>query len=289
MFSPDDLSYFLQVARLQRLTAAGQALGVNHTTVGRRISRLEGQLGRRLFDRRSSGWTLTEVGERLMFHAETIEDALAAASTVVEKSGSSLSGSVRILAPDGFGAYLLTPALQPLRRRHPQLTIEIMTASQRGSFTEREFDVAVVLVEPSKNAVWAEPLLDYTLQLYASREYVENNDPITSVEDLHDHPLIFYIDEVLDTDPLRIMKEILPDHTAKIQTNNITGHLNATVAGLGIAPLPSYIGDRRKELVRVLPGAVGVQRRYWTVVPRGLERLRRVREAVALLRTVTAK
>lgn len=288
MISPDDLSYFLQVARSQRLTAAGQVLGVNHTTVGRRIARLEGQLGRRLFDRRSTGWTLTAVGEKLMFHAETIEDALAAASTVVENSGSSLSGSVRIVAPDGFGAYLLTPALGPMRQRHPELTIEIMTASQKSSFTEREFDVAVVLVEPSRNAVWAEPLLDYTLRLYASRDYVAENPPINAVEDLRKHPLIFYVDEVLDIDPLRIMKEILPGYTAKIQTNNITGHLRATVAGLGIAPLPSYIGDQSDELVRVLPDLVGVERRYWIVVPRGLERLQRVREVVALLRTITA-
>lgn len=288
MISPDDLSYFLQVARSQRLTTAGQVLGVNHTTVGRRIARLEGQLGRRLFDRRSTGWTLTAVGEKLMFHAETIEDALAAASTVVENSGSSLSGSVRIVAPDGFGAYLLTPALGPMRQRHPELTIEIMTASQKSSFTEREFDVAVVLVEPSRNAVWAEPLLDYTLRLYASRDYVAENPPINAVEDLRKHPLIFYVDEVLDIDPLRIMKEILPGYTAKIQTNNITGHLRATVAGLGIAPLPSYIGDQSDELVRVLPDLVGVERRYWIVVPRGLERLQRVREVVALLRTITA-
>lgn len=288
MISPDDLSYFLQVARQQRLTAAGQVLGVNHTTVGRRIARLEGQLGKRLFDRRSSGWTLTAVGEKLMFHAETIEDALAAASTVVDNSGSSLSGSVRIVAPDGFGAYLLTPALGPMRERHPELTIEIMTASQKASFTEREFDVAVVLVEPTRNAVWAEPLLDYTLRLYASRDYVAQNPPITEVEDLREHPLIFYVDEVLDIDPLRIMKEILPGYTAKIQTNNITGHLRATVAGLGIAPLPSYIGDQSDELVRVLPDLVGVERRYWIVVPRGLERLQRVREVVALLRTITA-
>lgn len=288
MISADDLSYFLQVARQQRLTLAGHALGVNHTTVGRRIARLEEQLGRRLFDRRSSGWSLTEVGERLMIHAETIEDALTAASTVSADSEESLTGSVRVVAPDGFGAFLLAPALGPLRRKHPDLTIEIMTASQRASFTEREFDVAVVLVKPSRHAVWSEPLLDYTLRLYASRDYLEQHAPIEEVEDLRDHTLIFYVDEALDIDPLRIMSEVLPDHSAKIQINNITGHWRATVAGLGISPLPSYIGDADDSLVPVLPDKVSVQRRYWIVIPRGLQRLRRVRETVALVRTITA-
>lgn len=287
MISADDLSYFLQVARQQRLTLAGHSLGVNHTTVGRRIARLEEQLGRRLFDRRSTGWKLTEVGERLMVHAETIEDALTAASTVSADSETSLTGSVRVVAPDGFGAFLLAPALGPLRHKHPNLTIEIMTASQRASFTEREFDVAVVLVEPSQHAVWSEPLLDYTLRLYASRTYLDQHAPIKEVDDLRHHTLIFYVDEALDIDPLRIMGEVLPDHTAKIQINNITGHWRATVAGLGISPLPSYIGDSDDSLVPVLPDDVSVQRRYWIVVPRGLQRLRRVREAVALVRTIT--
>lgn len=288
MISADDLSYFLQVARQQRLTLAGHALGVNHTTVGRRIARLEQELGSRLFDRRSSGWTLTEVGERLMSHAETIEDALAAAATVGVDMPDSLGGSVRIVVPDGFGAFLLAPALGPLREKHPELTIEVMTSSQRASFTEREFDVGVVLMEPSPRAVWSMPLFDYTLQLYASRDYLERTAPVESVDDLRDHTLIFYVDEALDIDPLRIMSEILPDHTAKVQINNITGHWKATAAGLGIAPLPHYIGDNDDTLVRVLPDTVAVQRRYWIVVPRGLQRLRRVRETVNFIRTITA-
>lgn len=286
VISADDLSYFLQVARQQRLTLAGHALGVNHTTVGRRIARLERQLGARLFDRRSTGWTLTEVGERLMTHAETIEDSLAAASNVGVNPSDSLAGSVRIVVPDGFGAFLLSPALGPMRERHPELTIEVMTSSQRASFTEREFDVAVVLIEPSPHAVWSTPLFDYTLRLYASRDYLAGHPPVKSVDDLRDHTLIFYVDEALDIDPLRIMSEILPDHAAKIQINNITGHWKATSAGLGIAPLPNYIGDQDENLVSVLPDSVAVERRYWVVVPRGLQRLRRVREAVALIRTI---
>lgn len=286
MISADDLSYFLQVARQRRLTLAAHALGVNHTTVGRRITRLEEQLGQRLFDRRSQGWALTEVGERLMVHAETVEDALSAATTVATDSGAALSGSVRIVAPDGFGAFLLAPALGPLRKKFPELTIEIMTVSQRGSFTEREFDVAVVLVEPSQHAVWSQPLLDYTLRLYASRDYFESHPAVNTVDDLRKHTLIFYVDEALDINPLRIMSEILPDHTARIQINNITGHWKATAAGLGISPLPSYIGDNDDSLISVLPDQVSVQRRYWIVVPRGLQRLRRVREVVALVRSI---
>lgn len=286
MISADDMSYFLQVARHQRLTLAGQALGVNHTTVGRRIAKLESDLGIRLFSRRSSGWVLTEAGDRLLVHAETIEDALNAASNVSEQQDASLSGSVRIVTPDGFGAFLLAPGLGPLRSKHPDLTLEIMTSSQKSSFTTREFDIAVVLLEPTPRAVWSRPLLSYTLGLYASREYLARSPEIKRVEDLRAHTLIFYVDDTLDIDPLRIMGEILPGYSAKIQINNITGHWKAAAAGLGIAPLPSYIGDVDENLVRVLPGEVEVRRSYWIVVPRGLLRLPRVRAAADLIQAI---
>ncbi|KRE45989.1 LysR family transcriptional regulator [Arthrobacter sp. Soil736] len=286
MISADDMSYFLQVARHQRLTLAGHALGVNHTTVGRRIVKLESDLGVRLFSRRSSGWALTEAGDRLLVHAETIEDALNAATNVSEQEHASLSGSVRIVTPDGFGAFLLAPGLGPLRSKHPDLTLEIMTSSQKSSFTTREFDIAVVLLEPSPRSVWSRPLLGYTLGLYASRDYLARYPEIKTIEDLHAHTLIFYVDETLDIDPLRIMSEILPGYTAMIQINNITGHWKATAAGLGIAPLPSYIGDVDENLVRVLPGEVEVRRTYWIVVPRGLLRLPRVRAAAELIQAI---
>lgn len=286
--SADDMSYFLQLSRLNRLTLAGHALGVNHTTVGRRISKLETDLGVRLFDRRSEGWMLTAAGDRLLVHAETIEDALTAAANVSGQSEAALSGSVRIVTPDGFGAFVLAPALGSLRQRHPDLTLEIVTASQKSSFTTREFDVAVTLIEPAPRAVWSRKLFQYTLGLYASRDYLDSHPEITSAEDLHEHTLIFYVDETLDIDPLRIMSEILPGHTAKIQINNITGHWKATAAGLGIAPLPDYIGDSDDSLVRVLPGLVEVRRTYWMVVPRGLMRLPRVRAAAEFLLDVAA-
>lgn len=286
MISADDMSYFLQVARNRRLTLAGHVLKVNQTTVGRRITNLESDLGVRLFNRRSSGWLLTEVGERLLVHAETIENALTAASNVTEHSGASLTGSVRIVTPDGFGAFLLAPGVGPLRRKHPELTLEIMTSSQKSSFTTREFDIAVVLLEPSPQAVWSRPLLHYSLGLYASRDYISRHPPITTVDDLREHTLIFYVDETLDIDPLRIMSDILPGHSAKIQINNITGHWKATEAGLGIAPLPSFIGDADENLVRVLPSEVEVRRTYWIVVPRGLLRLPRVRAAAEMIQSI---
>lgn len=79
MFSADNLRYFLEVARTGRLNDAARNLGVDHTTVGRRITALEKSIGERLFDRSPGGWQLTEAGADLFPRAETVESAVIAA------------------------------------------------------------------------------------------------------------------------------------------------------------------------------------------------------------------
>lgn len=118
MISADDLGYFLEVARTGKLVAAAQGLGVDHTTVGRRLTRLERATGSRLFDRSTGRWRLTEAGERLRIHAESVESALAAAAEELRSTPGRLSGTLRITAPDGFGAFVLSPGLGRLRRKH---------------------------------------------------------------------------------------------------------------------------------------------------------------------------
>ena len=109
MFSADDLKLFLEVARRGRLTEAAKHLQINHTTVSRHITRLERAVENRLFDRTSEGWTLTDAGAQLLVHAEMVEAAVLAAQEDCLSRGPALTGHVRVIAPDGFGAYLLLP------------------------------------------------------------------------------------------------------------------------------------------------------------------------------------
>jgi DNA-binding transcriptional LysR family regulator len=289
MLDPDDLRYFLDVARTRRLVATAKSLGVTHTTVGRRINALERALGSRLFDRDPSGWVLTDAGHALLVHAETIESALLAAMEGAAAGGGRLSGTLRIATPDGFGAFILAPNLADLAHQNPELDIEIVTATRHDMLATRGFDVAVTLERPSPRAVDISALADYRLGLYATPGYLQDHHPINHVPDLHHHTLIGYVDSVLDVPALRFLDDVLPGHRTHLQTNNITGQWNATAAGLGISALPQYIGDLDPRLVRVLADEVSVQRRYWLVVPCELQRLARVRAAVATLRQICAE
>lgn len=287
MLSPDDLRYFLAVARTGRLVLAAAEMRVDHTTVGRRIAALERDVGHRLFDRTPEGWRLTERGQSLIASAEAIERALLEAHEVVGRGRSTLSGAVRVLCPDGFGSFILAPALGRVARAHPDLTVEMATATARLEQTVRDFDLAVTLEEPRSPKVLKRPLTDYLIKVYASREYLAEHGPVESTADLAKHPTVWYVDQLLDVQPLHDVDGLLP-RAADIQSTNVVAHWQAVATGNGVGPLPQYIARQDPRLVRVLPD-VEYRQRYWVVVPRQHTRLARVQVMVELLDHVVAE
>lgn len=286
----DDLLVFLELARVGRLNDVARRLAVDETTVSRRLARLEKTLAVRLMDRERNGWRLTEAGRRLLPYADLVESARAGALDELSSRRGEISGTVRIVSPDGFGAFMLIPGLVSLRRRHPHLDLEIVTATTHEAALQRDFDLAVSLERPVVRAAKVGRLADYRLKLYASPDYLTHFGSPTDLSELRDeHTLIWYVDSVLDVEPLRMMLGVhVPRMKADIQTNNITGHLMAARSGLGIAPLPTYIGDFDDSLVCVLPDQLSVQRTYWLVVPDTTARLRRTLAVVAALNDIVA-
>jgi DNA-binding transcriptional LysR family regulator len=283
MFSADNLRFFLEVARTGRLNDAARNLGVDHTTVGRRITALEKSFGHRLFDRSPGGWQLTAAGADLLPRAETVESAVIAAYEARKSSAGPLTGTVRIATTDGFGAFVMAPRLVELRRRHPHLDIEMVTATEHRSLSARHFDIAVTLEEPPPRGVVVQELASYDLRLYATPGYLDTAPPISELADLADHTLIWYIDALLDVAPLRILESLPHKQRVAIQTNNITAHWTAARCGLGIAPLPQYVAEPDESLRVVLPQLFSARRHYWMVIPRELRQVGRVRAVAQFL------
>lgn len=285
MFSADNLRFFLEVARTGRLNEAAQNLAVDHTTVGRRITALEKAFGERLFDRSPGGWQLTEAGADLLPRAESVESAVIAAYDARTSAAGPLTGTVRLVTTDGFGAFVVAPRLVELRRAHPRLDVEVVTATEHGSLSARHFDIAVTLEPPPPRAVHVQLLARYDLRLYAAPQYLAAAPRLSELADLSDHTLIWYIDALLDVAPLRILDSLPHKQRAAVQTNNITGHWTAARSGLGIAPLPQYIGELDDLLKPVLPEEFSMRRNYWLVIPRELQQVGRVRAVAQFLRS----
>ncbi|MET3812232.1 LysR family transcriptional regulator [Arthrobacter sp. UYEF3] len=282
MIQSDDLRFFLEVARTGRLVSAARGLGVEHTTVGRRVTQLERSAGTRLFDRTPSGWGLTEAGQRLVVHAEAIESSLLAASEELGSARGRLSGTLRIAAPDGFGAFVLSPGLGPLRAAYPDLTIEIVTATRLNLLATREFDVGIALEEPTTRGVLSRVLAGYGLSFYASSGYLARAGRPESLADLGGHSIIGYVDSLLDIPALRFLDTALPGVRPAIQTNNVTGQWMAVVAGLGVAVLPDFVAAQDERLVRVIE-ETRIERTYWIAVPAEHQRLARARAGESAL------
>jgi DNA-binding transcriptional LysR family regulator len=262
--SADDLLVLLAVGRSGRYNTAAEELGLNHTTISRRIAALEESLGGRVLARVAGGWELTDLGREALSAAEAVESAVR--SLTVDPGGDrTLEGVVRISATDGFSAYIAAPAAARVQRRHPKVAVEIVAATRRATQQRSGLDVEVVVGEPKVHRAKAIPLGDYCLGLYGACEYLAEHGTPTNVADLARYPLVYFIDSMLQVDDLDRATNFTPAVRESVTSTNVFVHVEATRAAAGIGLLPCFMADRHHDLVRVLPDEVAIRLTYWLV------------------------
>jgi DNA-binding transcriptional LysR family regulator len=276
-FDWDDLRFFLAVARVGRLTVAARRLGADHATVSRRITALEESLKAKLFERRPQGYALTEHGERLLGKAEAIETQALAVSSEIGGADLALSGTVRIGAPDGFGTMFLAPRAAALAAQYPDLEIQLIAMPRLLSLSKREADVAISLAPPKEGKIVARRLTDYRLGLYSTADYLARSAPVSRADDLHEHQVIGYIDDLIFTPELDYLDEVSKGLRARLQSSNLVAQMNATVAGAGVCVLPHFMAATEPRLVPVLPETVSITRSFWLIVHADLKDIARIR------------
>ncbi|MET4638075.1 LysR family transcriptional regulator [Mycetocola sp. 2940] len=263
--NPDDLLVLLAVARSGTYTVAADTLGVNHTTISRRISALERDLGGRVLSRTVGGWELTELGSRAFEAAESVETAVSLLAGVPGEV-QRLSGVVRLSATDGFSAYIASPAVAELQRAHPKLTVEIITVTRPVLQYRSGLDIEIVVGEPHAHRAEAIELGSYILGMYASRDYLDEHGVPTRVSELEEHPLVYFVDSMLQVDALDAPRRLVPTMRDAFTSTNVFVHVEATRVGAGIGFLPCFMADRHPDLVRVLPDEIQERLPYWMVL-----------------------
>jgi len=254
----DDLRYLVAVANTGRLVAAAGQLGVDQSTVSRRLRVLEKTLGTRLLEKGAEGWELTEVGRAIAERASPIEAALeGVVRAATGATEGEVSGHFRLIAPDGFGAVFVAPALVRLRHQHPGLVIELITATRQLGLHQAGFDLAISIGAPPATRLLTERLCDYRLALYASSEYIETHGRPSNLADVRQHPLIFYVDSMLQVGDLDI-DQYVPGADARVTSTNIFAQLEATRSGGGIGLLPQFMAVREPSLVELTETGVDV-------------------------------
>lgn len=281
----DDVRVFLAVARTGQILAASKRLGVNHATLSRRVTALEEQLKTRLLIRRTNGCELTAEGEIFLRAAERMETEMLAAQSQVGRIDSALAGTVRIGAPDGFGVSFLAPRLGRLTARFPELKIQLVPVPRSFSLSQREADIAITIERPEQGRLVSSRLTDYTLGLYASREYLKENPLPDTVEDLKSHRRIGYVEDLIYSPSLNYTGEIMRNWDAGFEISSAIGQNEAVLSGAGIGILHNYIARQYHELVRLLPD-ISITRAYWTIYHESARDLARVRMVADFLHEV---
>ncbi|WP_322999321.1 LysR family transcriptional regulator [Castellaniella sp.] len=273
----DAIRYFLEVARTQRASAAALRLGVQHSTVTRRIRGLELDLGITLFEKsRASGFTLTEEGQRFFAYAEQVESALLAAREALSGSAQGPSGHLRIGSTEGFGSTILTPLMIDFQRRHPGMTLDIMPVPRYISLSKREADIAIALERPQRGPYLCTKLADYTLQLYGTQDYLDRQPPIRHRHDLERHRFIGYVDELLFSDRLRYLDDLAPAANVVFRSTSVLAQYQAVLGGQALAILPCFLAAQDSRLAPVLARDIHVTRSFWMYCHEDLRQTRRV-------------
>ncbi len=238
----DDLRIFLAVARVGSISGAARQLEVQHSTVSRRLRKLEETLGARLFDRKTAGYELTLAGENLLQSARRMETEVLHVDSAVLGEDAQLVGPLRVTAINNMASTVLMPIFSRFSQAYPDIELHIEVSNLDSSLSQREADVALRLTNTPTDTLVGKRLVTVASTIYGSREYLrqmrEQNRPPKWIgvnccgfhkswtrhacEDQQHH---FYSDDTLLT-------------------------LSAIRNGLGISFLPCFMGDADPKLER---------------------------------------
>lgn len=285
----ESLRHFLEATRHTTLAEAARRLHIDATTLGRRLRRFEQEIGTEIFERTPQGIRLTDAGRTLAAYVEQMEDSSAKAMEAIQGIADGVRGTVRISAAEGFGSFILAPALTEFSRSNPQLQIDLIATSGFLSVSKREADIAVLLSRPEAGRLFTQKLNNYTLMLYASRDYIATHPPISSISDISGHCLIGYVDDLIYSSKLRYIDEIPNLSPPTIRISNIIGQYHATKAGAGLCILPCFIADQDDNLVRILPDQIKIERKFWLAVHEDIRNFSRIKATLDFLKATGIK
>ena len=247
----DDVRLFLELARRGSARGAGQALGLSHSTVVRRVERLEAGLGARLFDRDFTGYRPTPAGQTLLDSALKAEEAIITADRQLHGRDASLSGEITLTMPDVLAYHFLMPELVTFTERYPEIDLKMLISYDIFDLARREADIALRVY--FDNRMPPDDLVGRKLETvwscyYASGTYLAQHDLDTR------EPTARWIgwgdDEPF---PEWVRSSPFPHIPAYGYLNNAMLQARAVQCGFGLGTLPCFVGDALPGVVRI-PG-----------------------------------
>ncbi len=269
MFQWDDLRYLLALARTSNSALAAVRLGVNQSTVCRRIATLERDLKTPLFIRTAEGMRLKPEHHPLRLWAEEMETIAASIENAYTRLESKKTGSVKVTTLEEIASLFLIPALPAFQKKWPEIKIDLITSPENLNLNQGDADVALRLGRPSQGDYFIRKVGGFSYGVYAHADYLKALSPDRHAE-LSLLDWIFLDTSYPDVPEKLWLGEHLPGVNPVLKCGGLKTQMAAVLAGLGAALLPRPMARMHPELVGLPMGAARVTREVWLAVPRDL-------------------
>lgn len=252
----DHLRVLLEVARTGMVLTAARRLGVDQSTVSRRLAQVEFTTGGTLFKRTRQGLALTPLGCEIVARVERMEAALLEIQGLTAQ-GQELGGCVTIASMEGVGSLLIARSVKALAEMHPAIEIHLVTTSNYVDLARREADIFVSFFEPTSTSLVTHKIADVHFHLYANDNYL-NGRRIEGADDLIEDTFIGYIDDPTYLPSARWLEDIVPNAKIGFRATSMFSQMYAAEEGLGIAMLPPYARAEALGLRKIIPDRFSV-------------------------------
>jgi len=275
----DDYQYFLAVAGGGSVSAAARGLGQSHSTVLRRLDKLEAALDVRLFERFQTGYVLTPSGEELLSLLAPVAEGMQGIERKLSGQDAALQGTIRVTTTDTLMALLL-PALSAFRRTYPGIQLQVTVNNSFLNLSRRDADVAVRPSNTPPDNLVGRKLGRVRTAPYAADAYLRRRGPAGGWED---HDWVAPDDTLAHLRQARWLREHVPPERHAISVDSLLGMAAAVEAGLGAGMLLCLLADARPGLVRLADPDPALDTDVWILTHPDLRRVNRIRVFTAFL------
>lgn len=266
MFEWSDVRYFLAVARNGSTVAAAKALKTSQSTVQRRLVELEHRLGRPLVKRTPAGYRLTEFGQEMLPHAERVEQAARAMEQHRDTLERAEIGIIRLTCPEPIMVRIAQSGLlDRFHARHPGLRIEFVMSDKYLDLAKGDADVALRSGDTDDEVLVGRTIANSIWAVYGSRQYIERRGKPDRIEDLDRHAVVGLDESMANHRAATWLRAVAPNAEIAARSNSVLGLVSAARSGVGLAALPTALGDAEADLVRVL-GPIPELQRSWRLL-----------------------
>jgi DNA-binding transcriptional LysR family regulator len=285
----DDFRLVHLIAETKGLAGAAERMGVNHSTVFRRLGQLEQALGTKLFERHRTGYALTAAGEEMAALAERMDDDVASFARKLDGQVLSPAGELRVTTNDTLLSHLLTPLFARFCRQCPDVRLDVVLSNQALNLSKRDADVAIRATDHPPEVLIGRRTATLAWALYGlATDFPQPGDAGPGAL-LYERPWVALGDNLGAVKVARFVRERVAPERIVYKVNTVLGLTEAVENGIGIGPLPCFIADARPALVRLAPPNPDFSSGLWLLTHPDLRHSARVRAFLDFMAAEIAK